>query len=174
MENSLSTTLTSPTAPFVHFCKNTDPDVVAGVIRRDCPGTKIVEIDGKWIRDLKQMVDVLNRGLGLSLPYGRNGGGELFWMRFDDLIATDIKFDDSEGCVIIVGNAEHALSATSDGLQRFGNSMQKAGAGYANPMRYIQVDSPDHAIQPKLVHTVLCYRKTPRNAPHANQIKLEA
>lgn len=172
MENSLLTTLTSLAAPYVHYCKTNNPGSVASHIRRNCIDTKIVEIDGRCIRRLEQMADVLNRELGLSFFSERNIGDELFWTRFDDLVATDFVFDDHRGCVIIVGNAEHALEAAGDGLLRFGSSMNKAGEGYANPVRYIQVSRPCDDVQPRPVHTIFCYKKIPKNAPNANQIKL--
>jgi len=150
--------------PFLHYCIQSDEKIPFKKLSTQLPSHKIIKLDGNDFRDEKSLVDLCNKHMGLALGFTPNDT-ELHWMRFNDLIRTDIEMENHSGCIIIVKNAENALRSTSDGLVRFGNAMSLASLAYAKPDNLgLQ---PDYAEKPKSVHTILCYEKIPQNAPNA-------
>ena len=119
------------------------------------------------------MFKQLDEHLGVKITYTPNGDDSLHFMRFNDLICTDILLKSNSGCIILIKNAEHILRSVDDGLLRFVKGMYAAGDEHANPMRYIHGVAAEYAKKPKSIHTILCYEEIPKNAPNANLIKLK-
>lgn len=174
MNYRLSSNLVSFEEPYVHYCVGVEPSDIKRAIDSNYEKTKIVEIDGSVIPDLKSLLEEMNVKLGLRVRFDKEGGDDLHWTRIEDLVATDIEFDGNRGCVVIIVNAERALRTLGDGLIRLGQSMHIAGDENANPMQCFQSVKLGYAKKPRSVHTVFCYNRMPRNAPNANLIKIVA
>ncbi len=160
--------LQSMKPPFVHYCLKVDGDYVSQDLGKKLLNYEIITLDGNTFRTEDSFTKVCNEKFGLALDFQPNDS-ELFWMRFSDLVSTDIKFQGSVGCVIIVSDAENAFKSTADGLIRFGNAMNHAGMQYANPDKLGL--SSGYAPKSRSVHTLLCYQNMPQRVPNANLIK---
>jgi hypothetical protein len=162
--------LSSLAPPFVHSAKGPLPAAFVPKLKQALPDVRIMELQDQEISDHGELTDACRERLGVHISHTPPREIELFWMRFDDIIRTDIDFRRRSGGLILVHQAGRLLRSSPDGLIRFSNDMANAGAAYADP------DDlglhPPHRPRPESLHTLLIYDDPPRRAPAAAPIKL--
>lgn len=156
--------------PFVHCCKEVNRSSVSPSLKAHLPDFLLVEIDGSDIPDEEALVNFCNDVLGLRLADSPPRSTELHWMRLNDLIKTDVNFQNRSGCVILLRNAEECLSSAKDGLVRLGSALASAGTAYAYP-EDLGLDEK-YAQQPIPFHTIFLFGRVTPRAPNAEPIEL--
>ena len=79
-EIKLSADLKSLEAPYVHYCMKSDLLAIKSTLLDTISSSKLIEIDGKELRDMKSMFKQLDEHLGVKISYTPNGDDGLHFI----------------------------------------------------------------------------------------------